>query len=601
MLFGKHVNKYYKKYFFYFFFGLLFLIAVDYIQIFIPNITKNIVNAVINGVNPNPDTTKPIINAQNLDYLLQQALFILLVGVGMFFGRFMWRICLFGESIRIQADIRGEMFKKTEVLSQRYYKENKTGAILSYFSNDLETIEEAFGFGLVQLVDGVFLLIISYVQMLKINWVLSLILLIPLALLGIFAYFIDNLMEKRYEKRQKAFEEMSDFTQESFTGIRVIKAFVKEKKELIQFSKEAKKNKDANIKFARLNAFVNVFLDAIIYIIFTIIILGCSFLVYKNIQTNGAEGIDIGQTIAFVGFLDLIIWPVFALAGIINTIARARTSLKRISNLLDEKVEIVDDKVIIPDSIKGEIEFKNFNFAFPDDENKPVLKNINIKIKAGETIGIVGKIGSGKSTIVNMLFRLYNVAENTLFIDGIDIMHLPIKFVRENIGYCPQDNFLFSDSVRNNIAFSNLELDQDSIAQAAEFSAVKENIEGFKDQYETMIGEKGVTLSGGQKQRISISRAIVKDPKILVLDDSVSAVDVKTEETILNNIKKLRKGKTTLLIASRVSTVQGLDKILVLKDGEVEAFGTHEECLKNSKTYARMVELQTLEKEMEGE
>lgn len=601
MLFGKHVNKYYKKYFWYFFFGLLFLIFVDYIQLYIPQITGNIVDAVINATSDTPDLAKPLIGAGNFDYLIREILFILLVGVGMFVGRYVWRICILGEAVRIQADIRGEMFKKTEVLSQRYYKENKTGAILSYFSNDLETIEEAFGFGIVQLVDGVFLLVLSFVKMFTINAILTSILLIPLVLLAFVAFFVDQLMEKKYEKRQKAFEDMSDFAQENFTGIRVIKAFVKEKKELHQFAKEAKKNKDTNIAFARSSALLDVLFDGLIYIIFGIVIIGCSYLVYLNIQSNGENGITVGQMVMFIGYADTIIWPVFALAGIINLVARSRTSLRRISNLLDEKVEIIDDKVIIPENIKGEIEFRGFNFAFPDDPETNILKDINIKIKAGETIGIVGKIGCGKSTLVNMLFRLYNVKENTLFIDGIDIMRLPIKMVRENIGYCPQDNFLFSDSVRNNIAFSNKNLDQAQVQAAAEFSAVKENIEGFKDQYETLIGEKGVSLSGGQKQRISISRAIVKDPKILVLDDSVSAVDVKTEETILANIKKIRKGKTTLLIASRVSTVQGLDKVLVLNEGQVECFGTHEECLKNSKTYARMVELQTLEKELDGE
>jgi ATP-binding cassette subfamily B protein len=603
MLFGKHVNKYYKKYFLYFFFGLLFLIFVDYIQLFIPQITGKIVDAVINGVSSTPNLLEPMINLENLDYLLREVIFILLVGLGMFVGRYIWRICILGEAVRIQADIRGEMFKKTEVLSQRYYKENKTGAILSYFSNDLETIEEAFGFGIVQLVDGVFLLILSFVKMFQINAIVTSILIIPLIVLAIVAYFVDKMMETKYEKRQKAFEDMSDFAQENFTGIRVIKAFVKEKKELHQFAKEAKKNKDSNISFARASALLDVLFDGLIYIIFGIVIIGCSILVYQHIQSGFTKGVGItvGDMVIFIGYADTIIWPVFALAGIINLVARSRTSLKRISSLLDEKVEIVDDKVIVPDNIKGAIEFRNFNFAFPDSPEVNVLKNINLKINAGETIGIVGKIGCGKSTLVNMLFRLYNVPENTLFIDGIDIMHLPIKMVRESIGYCPQDNFLFSDSVRNNIAFSNKNLEEEKVEEAAEFSAVKENIEGFKDKYETLIGEKGVTLSGGQKQRISISRAIVKDPKILVLDDSVSAVDVKTEETILSNIKKLRKGKTTLLIASRVSTVQGLDKIIVLNEGEVEAFGTHEECLAKSKTYARMVELQTLEKEMEGE
>lgn len=591
MVFGKYVNKFYKKYFWHFFFAILTVIFVDYIQLFIPAITGRIIDSITNGG----------ISEGNWQFLIEQIIYIALVGLGMFVGRFLWRICIFGEAVLVQSDLRFDMFEKTEKLSQRYYKVNKTGAILSYFSNDLETIEESFGFGIVQMIDGVFLLVMSLVKMFKLQGVLTLLLLIPVVLLGLCAFFVDKLMEKKYEKRQKAFEDMSDYAQENFTGIRVIKAFVKERKELKQFAKEAKKNKDTNIEYVKVSSLLEVLFDVLIYVIFGIILLGGSYLVYLNIKSSGVEGITIGSLIEFIGYADTLIWPIFALAGTINLIARARTSLKRISNLLDEKVEIVDDKVVCPTELKGEIEFKNFNFAYPDDENTLILKDVNIKIKAGETIGIVGKIGSGKSTLVNMLFRLYNVEDNTLFIDGYDIMHLPIRMVRDTIGYCPQDNFLFSDSIRNNIAFSNPDMSLEEVEKAAEFADVRSNIEEFKDKYETLIGEKGVSLSGGQKQRISIARAIVKDPKILVLDDSVSAVDVKTEETILHNIQKDRKGKTTILIASRVSTVKALDKIIVMNDGKVEAFGTHEECLKNSKTYTRMVELQSLEKEMEGE
>lgn len=591
MVFGKYVNKFYKKYFWHFFFGILTVIFVDYIQLFIPAITGRIIDSITNGG----------ISEGNWQFLIEQIIYIALVGLGMFVGRFLWRICIFGEAVLVQSDLRFDMFEKTEKLSQRYYKVNKTGAILSYFSNDLETIEESFGFGIVQMIDGVFLLVMSLIKMFKLQGVLTLLLLIPVVLLGLCAFFVDKLMEKKYEKRQKAFEDMSDYAQENFTGIRVIKAFVKERKELKQFAKEAKKNKDTNTEYVKVSSLLEVLFDALIYVIFGIILLGGSYLVYLNIKSSGVEGITIGSLIEFIGYADTLIWPIFALAGTINLIARARTSLKRISNLLDEKVEIVDDKVVCPTELKGEIEFKNFNFAYPDDENTLILKDVNIKIKAGETIGIVGKIGSGKSTLVNMLFRLYNVEDNTLFIDGYDIMHLPIRMVRDTIGYCPQDNFLFSDSIRNNIAFSNPDMSLEEVEKAAEFADVRSNIEEFKDKYETLIGEKGVSLSGGQKQRISIARAIVKDPKILVLDDSVSAVDVKTEETILHNIQKNRKGKTTILIASRVSTVKALDKIIVMNDGKVEAFGTHDECLKNSKTYTRMVELQSLEKEMEGE
>lgn len=598
MVFGKHVNKFYKKYFWYFFFGILFLIFVDVIQVFIPKLSGNIADNVIDK-----NLAGTIFGIEsNYANLIKDILLIFLIGIGMFIGRYCWRILIFGESVKVQADLRKDMFEKCEELSQRYYKANKTGAILSYFSNDLETIEEAFGFGIVQLVDGIFLLIISLIGMFLIDWVLTLILLIPLIILCVFAVTIDRVMEAKWGKRQKAFEDLSDFAQENFTGIRVIKAFVKERKELKQFSKVAKSNQDTNIEFAKTSAILDVVFEILIYFVFGLILLGGSYLVYLHIKSGGDPkvGISVGQLITFIGLADTIIWPVFALAGTINLIARAKASLKRISALLDEEIEIKDLDIITHINYQGKIEFKHFNFAYPDDPNNLILKDITLKINAGETVGIVGKIGSGKSTLVNMLFRLYNVNEGTLFIDDIDIMHLPIKEIRENIGYCPQDNFLFSDTIKNNIAFSNENMELSEVKEAAKFSSVDDNIEGFKDKYDTLIGEKGVSLSGGQKQRISISRAIIKDPKILILDDSVSAVDVKTEETILSNIKNIRKGKTTLIIASRVSTVQHLDKILVLRDGQVDAFGTHEECLVKSKIYARMVELQLLEKEMEG-
>ena len=597
MIFGKHVNKFYKKYFWYFFFGILFLIFVDVIQVFIPKLSGNIADNVIDK-----NLAGTIFGIEsNYANLIKDILLIFLIGIGMFIGRYCWRILIFGESVKVQADLRKDMFEKCEELSQRYYKANKTGAILSYFSNDLETIEEAFGFGIVQLVDGIFLLIISLVGMFLIDWVLTLILLIPLIILCVFAVTIDRVMEAKWGKRQKAFEDLSDFAQENFTGIRVIKAFVKERKELKQFSKVAKSNQDTNIEFAKTSAILDVVFEILIYFVFGLILLGGSYLVYLHIKSGGDPkvGISVGQLITFIGLADTIIWPVFALAGTINLIARAKASLKRISALLDEEIEIKDLDIITHTDYQGKIEFKHFNFAYPDDPNNLILKDITLKINAGETVGIVGKIGSGKSTLVNMLFRLYNVNEGTLFIDDIDIMHLPIKEIRENIGYCPQDNFLFSDTIKNNIAFSNENMELSEVKEAAKFSSVDDNIEGFKDKYDTLIGEKGVSLSGGQKQRISISRAIIKDPKILILDDSVSAVDIKTEETILSNIKNIRKGKTTLIIASRVSTVQHLDKILVLRDGQVDAFGTHEECLVKSKIYARMVELQLLEKEME--
>ncbi|MDY2574599.1 MAG: ABC transporter ATP-binding protein [Bacilli bacterium] len=590
MLFGKHINKYYLKYFWYFFFGIIALVAVDYVQLLIPEQIANIVDGFDNNE----------ITSLNSPIFIKAIVIIFIVAIIMFVGRFVWRRAILGEAVKIQADIRKEMFLKAEILSQRYYKENKTGAILAYFSNDLETIEEVFGSGIVQFIDGTFLLVLSLIKMFKVNVVLTLVCLIPLLILLCCAFIVDKFMEKKYEKRQKAFEDMSDFSQENFTGIRVIKAFVKEVKEIKQFAKENKKNKDANIEFARFGALLDVAIDLLIYSVIVIIFCIGGYYIYLDSIGQGI-GFTKGDIVEIIGYFDNLIWPIFAIAQIINLTARGRTSLRRISSILDEKVEVCDNgDIIIPSEIKGGITFNNFSFSYPDDPNVKVLDDISFKINPGETVGIIGKIGCGKSTLVNMLFRLYNVDKGTLYIDNYDIMDLPIKLVRNCIGYAPQDNFLFSDTVRKNISFANDEISDEEVKKAAEFSAVRDNIEEFQDGYQTMIGERGVTLSGGQKQRISISRAVVKDPAILVLDDSVSAVDIKTEETILNNIKKIRKGKTTILIASRVSTVEKLDKVLVLKEGKVEYFGTNKECLENSPTYKRMVELQTLENELEG-
>ena len=591
MIFGKHINKFYKKYFWHFFFGVVALLVVDYVQLLVPEEIGNIVNGFQNGD----------ITSLNNPQLVKSLITILVVAATMFIGRFTWRRCIFGEAIRIQAELRNEMFIKTEALSQRFYKENKTGAILAYFSNDLETLEETFSYGIIQLIDGFFLGFIAIIKMFRLNVIITLFSLIPLVILGLCAVFIDKAMEKRYAKRQKAFESMSDFSQENFSGIRVIKAFVKEKKELSQFAKENQKNKDTNIAFVKFDAILNVLIQFLIYTVIAIILCLGSYFAYLH-SIGEAIKFQAGDLITFMGYFDHIIWPVFAVAQVINLTARGKTSYSRIASLLDEKVEINDNgAVIIPSEIKGGIKFNNFSFSYPDDPEVKVLENINFEIKPGETVGVIGKIGSGKSTLVNMLFRLYNVAPGSLYIDNYDIMELPLRVVRDSIGYAPQDNFLFSDTIEKNIKFANDQIDDIEVSGAAEFSAVRENIENFQDGYQTMIGERGVTLSGGQKQRISISRAVVKDPAILVLDDSVSAVDIKTEETILNNIKKQRKGKTTILIASRVSTVEKLDKVLVLKEGKVEYFGTNKECKLHSPTYKRMVELQTLENELEGE
>ena len=593
MLFGKYINKYYAKYCWLFLIGLVGLVAVDVFQLFIPEYLGKLVD-MFGGGTIDTGALKEII------------LGVMVVAFVMFFGRIMWRLSIFNASQRIEADLRHNMFLKSERLSQRYYHENKVGTIMAWFTTDLETIEEFFGWGSVMLVDAMFLSVLALYKMFSLDWALSCILLIPLALIIVWGMLVEKFMALKWEQRQTEFDKLYDFSQESFTGIRVIKAFVKETQQLHAFAKIARRNKDANIELVK----VSVIFDAIIEIIISAImalILGLGgYFVYKYVTGSPVSifghTIDMtaGELITFVGYFDTLVWPMIALGQVVSMRSRSKASLKRITNFLDQEEEIRNPQnAVVLEDVKGEIKFDGFSFAYPNSDSN-VLKNISVEIKAGESVGIVGKIGSGKTTLVNTLLHLYNVEKGKVFIDGHDIMDCDIDSLRNAIGYVPQDNFLFSDKVKNNIAFSCENLDMDKVYDAAKFADVHSNIEDFTDGYETVSGERGVTLSGGQKQRISIARAYIKDAPIMILDDSVSAVDVKTEETILANIQNQRKGKTTLVIASRVSTVSHLDKILVLDKGEVEAFDTPQRLEEISPTYKRMVYLQKLEREVEG-
>ena len=593
MLFGKYINKYYAKYCWLFLIGLVGLVAVDVFQLFIPEYLGKLVD-MFDGGTIDTGALKEII------------LGVMVVALVMFFGRIMWRLSIFNASQRIEADLRHNMVLTSERLSQRYYHENKVGTIMAWFTTDLETIEEFFGWGSVMLVDAMFLSVLALYKMFSLDWVLSCILLIPLALIIVWGMLVEKFMALKWEQRQTEFDKLYDFSQESFTGIRVIKAFVKETQQLHAFAKIAKRNKDANIELVK----VSVIFDAIIEIIISAImalILGLGgYFVYKYVTGSPVSifghtvDMTAGRLITFVGYFDTLVWPMIALGQVVSMRSRSKASLKRITNFLDQEEEIRNPQnAVVLEDVKGEIKFDGFFFAYPNSDSN-VLKNVNIEIKAGESVGIVGKIGSGKTTLVNTLLHLYNVERGKVFIDGHDIMDCDIDSLRNAIGYVPQDNFLFSDKVKNNIAFSCENLDMDKVYDAAKFADVHSNIEEFTEGYETVSGERGVTLSGGQKQRISIARAYIKDAPIMILDDSVSAVDVKTEETILANIQSQRKGKTTLVIASRVSTVSHLDKILVLDKGEVEAFDTPQRLEEISPTYKKMVYLQKLEREVEG-
>ena len=594
MLLGKYINKYYLKYALYFIIGVVALVLVDYYQLKIPELLGKIV-----------DTSSMSINEELIASVVIE---LIIVAVVLCIGRIVWRLALLTTSKKIETSLRRTMFEKSERLSQKYYHENKVGTVMAWYTNDLETVEEYLGWGSIMLVDAIFMSILVIIKMVNLDIALSIITAIPVVLIIIWGGLVEKFMAMKWDKRQQAFDDLYDFTQENFTGIRVIKAFVKENQEIKAFAKIAKKNKDVNVDFVKTSVLFDVLIEVICGTVFAFLLGVGGYFVYSFSIGNGAPidlfGLKIdltpGKLVTFIGYFEKLIWPLIAMGQIISMRSRATSSLKRITEFLDSEEDVKNpENPIILENVKGKITFKNFSFIYPDS-NTTSLEGVSFEIMPGEIVGIVGKIGSGKTTLVNSLLRLYNVNEGTIFIDDCDIMKCDIASVRNAISYVPQDNFLFSDKVRNNIAFSNLSLEYEKIEMAARFAAVHENIIEFEQGYDTISGERGVTLSGGQKQRVSIARAYVKEAPIMIMDDSVSAVDVKTEETILHNIKEKRSGMTTLVIASRVSTVMHMDKILVLNDGTLEAFGTHQELLEKSPVYQRMVFLQELEKEVEG-
>lgn len=581
MLFGKYVNKFYTKYFWFFFFGVIALIVVDYFQLLIPEIFGNIIDSVDNG---------SIFNDKSI--LNTAITWIGAIAIIMFTGRFTWRYCIFGVGVRIEADMRDMMFSHSEKLSYSYYKKHKTGALMALYTNDLQTIRAFFGQGTIMLIDFIFLGAIALVKMFILNWALTLITLIPAVGIGVASLFLGQKMENKFAIRQKAYEDLSDFTQENFTGISVIKAFVKEEEEKNAFTQINKDNYNKNMAFLRYYMILNVAITLILNLIISFLFAGGVYLI-KGTTLD----FSIGDLTAFVSYFNSLTWPMMAIGQLINLRSQAKASLIRVSELLDEAPEIVDNE-IVDSQIEGKIEFNHLSFKY-NDADEDILKDITFTINKGQMVGILGKTGSGKSTLVDLLLRLYNVPNNSILLDDKDIMKLPYKKVRESIGYVPQDNFLFSDTVRNNIAFAfDGDVDDKEIIKSATLSDVHDNIVEFQHGYQTILGERGVTLSGGQKQRVSIARALLKNPPIMIFDDSVSAVDTKTEEKILSNLKSLRKGKTTIMVSHRISTVKDLDLIILLDEGKIVGIGNNESLLKDNKLYQEMVRLQTLEAEV---
>ena len=589
MLFGKHINRYYIRYAPILLLGIAALILVDVVQLKIPELYR----LLINGMNTGLVVKDGAAQAFDLDFLLDDiCLPTLVIVCTMVFGRFLWRYCFFGTAIRLETDLRDRMFDRCRGLSQEYYQENKVGTLMSLFTNDLETVQDCFGDGILMLFDAAFLGGLALFKMYRMNGFLTLLALIPMSLLLVSGAILEKYMMKKWETRQEAFSALSDFSQESFSGIAVIKAFVNEARELLAFRRINRESERANVAYTKLSTALNVTVTFLVESVVCVILGYGGYLVYKGT-------FDAGQLVEFIGYFTATVWPIMAISQMIEMVSRGKASLERIGELLDAEPQVADrpDAAEIPIT-RGEIEFRHLTFRYPDGEFD-VLHDVSFSIGAGECVGIVGDTGCGKTTLVDLLLRTYNVPDGKLFLDGHDINSLTLHAVRNAIGYVPQDNFLFSDTIASNIGFSSDTPGDEAVADAAVMADVDGNIRDFPNGYATVLGERGVTISGGQKQRISIARALMKDAPILILDDAVSAVDTGTEKTILANLAARRAGRTTLMIAHRISTVADADRIIYMEDGAVAAVGTHTELYASSAGYRRNVDLQKLEDEGE--
>ena len=587
MIFGKHINRYYLKYAGWLLLGLVSLFAVDYCQMVIPKLYR----IIINGLNTGAVDIDGVMMTFNMDILLDHVCFPLLVIIlTLVVGRFLWRICFFGVAIKVEQGLRDRMFDRARHLSREYYQVNKVGDLMSLFTNDLDTVQECVGWGIMMLFDAALMAVLAISNMWRMDHLLTILALIPMAALMGASTLLGQHLTKKWDERQEAFSRLSDFAQESFSGIAVIKAFVKEAKELMAFKKLNVENENANITFTRAAVLMRVLVTFFVETVICIILGYGGWLVYRKV-------FDAGMLIEFLSYFSNVVWPIMAVAELIDMTSRGRASLKRVGELLDAEVTVKDREGVEPmPEISGDIEFRNLTFRYPDAEYN-ALEDVSFTIKAGENIGLVGKTGAGKTTLVDLLLRTYNVPDGTIFVDGRDVNSVPIHDIRAGCAYVPQDNFLFSDTIANNIAFASDTNERESVINAAKLADVDSNISEFQLGYETVLGERGVTVSGGQKQRISIARALMKEAPILILDDSVSAVDTKTETAILQNLRDTRAGKTTILIAHRISTIEKMDRILFIEDGRLAGMDTHDNLYAGNAAYRKMVDLQKLEEE----
>lgn len=573
------LKRYVMKYKWFYIFGVLILLLVDYMQLFIPKI----IGMVTDGIKDGSMASEGIIT-----------MVMTLIGVTlvMALSRIGWRYCIIGSSKKIERDLRADLFEKWVELDAQYFNAHKTGNLMAYATNDLNAIRMMVGPGVITIFDAVIMTFLVIGQMaFDISLQLTLVAIIPMPFIAWGSYYFGKIIKRRFKIKQEAFALLSDKVQEAFSGIKVIKSFVQEYYDLKDFDVIAEDNYDKNLKLAKLSAFLN---PLVIFLVGTSLLISIGYGGYLTMVNE----ITIGEFVAFNQYILMLSWPMQAIAMGINTFAQGSASVKRIDEVLQVQAVVQDEEgAKALEQVEGNIKLSHLNFNFPDN-NQQGLIDVNLDIKKGETLAILGRTGSGKSTLVNLLLRIYNAPEGSIYIDGKDIMKATVQSVREHIAYVPQDNFLFSDTIASNIAFGADHLTKEQIEEAARKADVHRNIMDFPEQYDTVVGERGTTLSGGQKQRVSIARALILDAPILILDDSLSAVDTKTEELILENLKEVREGKTNIIIAHRISTVRHADHIVVLEEGRVAEYGNHESLLEMQGIYADMYEKQQLEEEL---
>jgi ATP-binding cassette subfamily B protein len=558
--------------------GVAVLMSVDLIQIIIPKIIQRTIDVLGDSFFSN-------------ELVVKNTLFILALAFGMVILRFFWRIFIMGTSRKIEKEVRVDMFSHLQRLGFSYYNRTQTGHLMALMVNDVNAIRMATGPSFLAITDALFMGSLSLIFLFSLNTRLAFFTILPLPCIIFMITKYGPLIQRRFKAVQESFSTISSHTQESFSGIRVIKGFVQEGYEIDTFEAKCEDYVQMNLKLIKVWGF---FFPAVT--LFANLSLAILYLIGGRTVITGT--LTFGEFVSFSMYLGLLIWPVIAIGWVFTIFHRGIASAKRILELIKAQPDIVESRTVNFNikHIVGRIEINNLSFGYSDNGRR-VLKDINLNIPAGSSLGIMGKPGSGKSTLIALLFRLFPFHEGMIMIDGHNLHDIPLNLLRSSIGYVPQDPFLFSDTISNNISFgTDAESNNFSeVTRLARLTAMFDEIVEFSDQFETIVGERGITLSGGQKQRLSIARALMIQPQILVLDDALSSVDAATEREVLKNVRSEMDGKTTICISHRVSTVKDCDRILILEDGKIKEYGTHRELTRMDGYYNKLFELQKLE------